>query len=251
MSGHPESTERPAVGVLADDERRDRVVDAVAEAGGEPLVEEAATAADPAFVVAVGERALRAAVGDDPATPVLPVEAGKGVASTPFADLPRALSVAVAGEAERTERALLSVRRGDDDPVPALFDVTLVTTEPARISEYRLADGGERVSQFRADGAVVATPAGTHGYAAAADGPLLAPGTGVAAVVPLAPFVTDREQWVLPDDDLSVTVVRDEGAVSLYADDEHVGEVPPHTTVTVARDGSATLLSTPVTRPFF
>lgn len=251
MDGHSETTGTPSVGVLADDEHRDRVRAAVEAAGAEPVHDEGGRTADPSFVVAVGESALVTAARRDSPPPVLAVDAGRGVASTPLSGLSDAVETVLAGEAGRTTRTRFAVGRGDEAPVRAVFDATLVTSEPARISEFRLEAGAERVSQFRADGVVVATPAGTHGYAAAADGPLLAPGSDVAAVVPLAPFVTDRQQWVLPDDALSLTVARDEGAVSVYADSDHLGTVPPGTPVTVAADGTVELLTTPATESFF
>lgn len=251
MDGHSETTGTPSVGVLADDEHRDRVLAAVEAAGADPVPDAGDRAADTSFVVAVGESALVTAARRDSPPPVLPVDAGPGVASVPLASLPDAVETVLAGGGDRTERTRFAVARRDETPVRAVFDATLVTTEPARISEFRLESGPEHVSQFRADGVVVATPAGTHGYAAAADGPLLAPGTGVAAVVPLAPFVTDRQQWVLPADALSLTVARDEGAVSVYADADHLGTVSPGTPVTVAADGTVELLTTPATEPFF
>ncbi|WP_394351524.1 hypothetical protein [Halobacterium bonnevillei] len=56
----------------------------------------------------------------------------------------------------------------------------MVTAEPARISEYAVETGTERVDEVRADGVVAATPAGSHGYARDADGPLLSRGRGLA-----------------------------------------------------------------------
>ena len=107
----------------------------------------------------------------------------------------------------------------------ALFDITLVTDEPARISEYGVASRGDSVATFRADGVVVATAAGSHGYAGAVDAPSLSTAVDAVAVAPVAPFVTDTRRWVLPDDQLTLTVERDEGPIALVADGRRVTSV--------------------------
>jgi NAD+ kinase len=90
--------------------------------------------------------------------------------------------------------------------------------EPARISEFCVRTGGEEVDRFRADGVVVSTPAGSPGYNRAANGPVVAPETGVLSVVPVAPFATDIDGWVLPIDEVTLSVERDETPVELLAD---------------------------------
>jgi NAD+ kinase len=208
----------PVVGVVGTDHSA-----AVRAAGGEPLVGEASAvvAAAPEVVVAVGEGALCALVAAGVEAPVLPVDAGPGVSSVAAADLGTALERVLAGESTRARLPLL----GAGEDLRALFDCMLVTAEPARISEFTLHSGDDRVATFRADGVVVATPAGSHGYARRADGPLVAPGTGVVAVVPVAPFSTDADSWVVEPEGLRLTVERDEAPVELLADDRVAGEV--------------------------
>jgi len=98
----------------------------------------------------------------------------------------------------------------------------LVTDEPARISEYAVATRDRDVDQVRADGVVVATPAGSHGYAADAGGPLLSAGARALAVVPVSPFRVERSQWVL-DAPASLRVVRDDADVTLLVDGRDCG----------------------------
>jgi len=94
----------------------------------------------------------------------------------------------------------------DDEHVRAAMDAMLVTSTPARISEYVVRAGDEHVTTVRADGVVIALPAGHSGCARAADDPVVAPEAGVVAVVPVAPFATDPDHWVVPIDGLSVTM---------------------------------------------
>jgi NAD+ kinase len=127
----------------------------------------------------------------------------------------------------------------------------LSTDEPARISEYTVRCGAETVATFRADAVLVTTPAGSTGYARAAKGSLLAPGTGVVGVVPIAPFVTDTDQWVLPDDAVSLVVERDETPVELLVDGRSVGLVDPRQPVKVEQTASLTVAVVEESRGFF
>ncbi|WP_339104368.1 NAD(+)/NADH kinase [Haloterrigena salinisoli] len=125
----------------------------------------------------------------------------------------------------------------------ALFDVALVTDEPARISEYGVSSRGDSIATFRADGVVVATAAGSHGYAGTVDAPHLSEAVGAVAVAPVAPFVTDTRRWVLPDDRLELTVERDEGPIALVADGRRVTSVGVDARISVSVDDSLETLS--------
>lgn len=202
----------------------------------------------PAAVVAPGERSVLAMARRDPSTPVLPVAAGQGVRSVAGDDLADALAGVLADEYDVDERRLLSVAAGGERVGRAALDVMLVTRDPAKISEYAIRCGDDRVARFRSDGVVLATPAGSSGYAAAAGGPVLAPGTGLAAV-PVAPFATDADHWVLdPADGVELSVERDEGAVELLVDDERRRTIPPRTPVTLSVDGTVPILVGPESR---
>jgi NAD+ kinase len=227
------------LGVVGDD----AAADAVRERADEVAVGDAAAvaASSPSAVVAVGEPALLALVRERVAAPVLAVDAGPGVPSVARDDLAAAVESLDAGEWTARDRRLLSVEV-DDRGLPALADAMLVTIGPADISEYGVEAGGES-TRFRADGVVVASPAGSHGYAASAGGPLVAPGTGAVAVVPVAPFTVDHRHWVL-DPPVTLSVERDESAVSLLVDDRDRGALPRDAEVTVDWGGSVTFAVT-------
>ncbi|WP_222919740.1 NAD(+)/NADH kinase [Natrinema sp. SYSU A 869] len=211
-------------------------------------------AAKPSVLVAVGEATLSAVARVDVDSPVLPVGSVTGVESVDRDHLPDALEAVLSGRAVRRERPVLGVTLesadtdDSDDPAireRALFDVTLITDEPARISEYSVRDRGSDVATFRADGVVTATPAGSHGYASAVDAPQLSPATDAVAVAPIGPFVTQTRQWVLPTDALTFAVERDEGDVTLVVDGRSVGTVTVDSQVRVSLAGSLTTLAVP------
>lgn len=211
-----------------------------------------ALAENPEAVVAVGESALLAAVREGVRAPVLPVETGPGYGGVEADDATAAVERLLVDEFETVSRSLLDVSVGDEQVGPALADVTLVTTEPARISEYAVRSRGEQVARFRSDGVVVSTPTGSHGYSRNAGGPLLEPGTGVVSVVPVAPFAVNVDHWVLStDQSVTLTVERDEGEVSLLLDDQIERSVPPNISVKVAAGDSLDIVQVPESRPFF
>lgn len=219
------------------------IAQAVDDAGGTPLVDDPLS--DPVCVIAAGESALYSLV-PDVSVPVLPVETETpGLDPITREDLPQALSMLLdavqhqSGTESSTRSQLKSTHStthihthpvvGIDRPdgrMHALMDVTLVTAEPARISEYTVMAGTERVMSVRADGIVVATPAGSHGYAHDAGGPYIAPETGVGAVIPIAPFSTTGNQRVLSLSDIRLTIERDEASVELLVDGRSAGTVP-------------------------
>ena len=226
----------------------------VERAGGTAVEGDAASVldAEPSAVVALGESALLDLVRAGVAVPVLPVDAGRGVRSVPGDSLERALRRVVDGDWSASTRRTLSVSVGGREAATALMDVMLITSEPARISEYRVDTPARPVSRFRADGVVVATPQGSHGYCRNLDGPLLAPETDALAVVPVAPFAINHQQWVLDmDGGVTLSVARDEGAVSLFADDAEVRRIEPGERVEVVADGELALVETAEGGPIF
>ncbi|WP_232688117.1 hypothetical protein [Halobacterium zhouii] len=175
-------------------------------------------------LVALGEDALLDVVAARVDAPVLPVAAGEEYGGVLREGLRRALAALAGGEYEIRDRPTLAVSAPTGEH-RALADATLVTTHPGKISEFAVRGDGEHVDQVRADGVVAATPAGSHGYAAAAGGPLLQGGADSVAVVPIAPFRVEQTSWVL-DLPVECTVTRNVSDVSLFVDGRECGAVP-------------------------
>lgn len=202
-------------------------------------------------VVAVGERALVDLVRSDlpTAVPVLPIGSVDGVASLPRDAVDRGVGSLLNGSFERVGHPVLSVSPPGD--MRALFDLTLVSEEPARISEFTVRSGTETVDRFRADGVVVATPAGSGDYARAAGGPVVGGGTGVVAIVPISPFATDTDHWVLDDASVVLRVERDENPVELLVDGRSADRVVPGEPLRIAPAAELTLVAVSGSRSAF
>lgn len=236
-----------SVGVVGDEPLAGRLAAPIEDAKRSVVTGEAGAvcAAGPEFVVAVGEPALLSVARERPSVPVLPVDAGAGVDAVTPDEALEAVESALGGDATPIEHPLLTVSV-DGDPVgSALMDVMLVTEGPARISEYALYYRDDRLTHVRADGVVIATGAGSHGYAGAVGGPKIAPETGVIGVVPIAPFQIGSERWVLDPAATALSVVRDEGAVSLFLDDRQRRTVGRGSTVEFDVESTLTLLQVP------
>ncbi|ELY57094.1 ATP-NAD/AcoX kinase [Natronococcus amylolyticus DSM 10524] len=219
------------VGIVAEEaDRRSAVVDSLAaslEDRGRTIVEVSAAVpseADASVLVALGECALSALARETPDVPVLPVGDSAGLESVAAESVADALEAILSNTASVRSHPILEVAL-EGERYRGLFDVTLVTAEPAKISEYSVRSDDELVGSFRSDGVVAATPAGTHGYASAVDAPELSAALEAVAVAPIAPFATHARQWVLPPG-FELRVERDEGPVTLVVDDRSVRSVP-------------------------
>lgn len=204
---------------------------AVETAGGR-LVDAAAADA----LVAVGDDTLRdvlvtEAGSASPTRPVIPVRNPEPGGPSDAAGVEGAVRRLLDGTERRVSCPVVAVETNGSVVGRAVFDVTLVTDEPARISEYAVETTTRHREAFRADGVVVATPLGSEGYANAAGGPVVAPGTGLA-VVPIAPFRTRKDTWVV-NDGVTLTVERESETVSLVLDGSPHGTVVPGRSVDV------------------
>jgi NAD+ kinase len=234
------SDEGVSVGVVGECESS-VLVEALSRRDETHLVGDARTVCSRArsLVVAVGRDALLSVANERPAAPVLPVETGRGVESVGTVEVPSALEAVLDGDPRTHRHPLLSVAVDGESVGTAFGDVTLVTGEPARISEFAI-DHGRRVATVRADGVVIATPAGSAAYATDAGGPVLAPGIDAVGVVPIAPFHTRNRRWILDPGRLSISVIRDDEAVTLRCDGRERATLTSPDRVTFVHEATVT-----------
>lgn len=198
------------------------------------------------LVLAVGEPALLSLADQPPAAPVLPVTPGGSVHAVARDELGSVLDSVFEGEYQTASHPILTLSIDGDDVARAVDDAMLITSEPARISEYGVEIDAGHAERFRADGVVVATPLGSDGYAGAAGGPTIEAEAGLS-VVPISPFSTHARTWVV-NPPVKLTVERDDGDVLLLADDRETEMVPPWAPVELAALDSFELVRVPETR---
>jgi len=106
---------------------------------------------------------------------------------------PQALEAIAAGTYQLSERALLDVeivRAGQTFArYIALNDAVISRGELSRLIKLNVSVDGATLSEYNADGLIVATPTGSTAYSLSAGGPVLTPDSGVFVVTPICPHV--------------------------------------------------------------
>lgn len=192
-------------------------------------------------VFAVGAAAVEALAAVETDCPIVPVDVGIGRYDVDAGDVDRVVDALLEDAFTTVSHPVLAVAVDGERVGHAVADVTLMTSAPARISEYGIETSDGWTETVRSDGVVVATPLGSTGYARAAGGPTLAPETGLAAV-PISPYAMNPDVWVLRAP-VTLSVKRDEADVSLHLDDDIARSVPANAPVDVTLDRTLSLVS--------
>jgi NAD+ kinase len=117
-----------------------------------------------------------------------------------------AVECIAAGKMVFSERTLLEVTVKSSATTPAtmtgLNDVVFSRGEVSRLVRLKTSVNGEALTEFNADGLIVATPTGSTAYSLSAGGPILAPESGAFVITPICPHVLTNR-----------SIIVDEGAV--------------------------------------
>ena len=77
-------------------------------------------------------------------------------------------------------------------------EAVIITSRPAKVSQFRISIDGKLMEEIKADGVVFATPTGSTAYAMSAGGPIVDPRVDGIIIVPLAPYKLSARPWVVP-----------------------------------------------------
>ena len=110
----------------------------------------------------------------------------------------------VTGKFALSERVLIHVeiarRDGTRQSWRALNDAVISRGEISRLIRLRVRVNGAPLTEFNADGLVVATPTGSTAYSLSAGGPILEPLSGVFVITPICPHVLTNRSVIVGDD---------------------------------------------------
>jgi NAD+ kinase len=138
--------------------------------------------------------------------------------STAFRD---AIECIAKGKIAFSDRTLLEVRITNSKVAPmiALNDAVFSRGELSRLIRVRARVDGEPLTEFNADGLIVATPTGSTAYSLSAGGPILSPQSGVLVITPICPHVlTNRSIIVSEQSVIEVEATEPDYAVYLTVD---------------------------------
>ena len=115
-----------------------------------------------------------------------------------------AVECIAAGKMVFSERTLLEVAvkssSGESTRMTGLNDVVLSRGEVSRLVRLKASVNGEPLTEFNADGLIVATPTGSTAYSLSAGGPILAPESGAFVITPICPHVLTNRSIIIGED---------------------------------------------------
>ncbi len=144
----------------------------------------------------------------------------------------RAVEAIVNGRYQLSERTLLQVevfRNGRRAARRiALNDAVVSRGELSRLIRLTVKIGGDPVTEYNADGLIVATPTGSTAYSMSAGGPILAPDSGVFVVNPICPHVLTNRA-VITSDAIPIEIIPADQRSSIFLtlDGQVVHELEP------------------------
>ncbi|HLW36214.1 MAG TPA: NAD(+)/NADH kinase [Chthoniobacterales bacterium] len=107
------------------------------------------------------------------------------------------------GKIAFSNRTLLEVVLRDSKekhpPMIALNDAVFSRGEISRLIRLRTRVNGEPLTEFNADGLIIATPTGSTAYSLSAGGPIMEPESGVFVITPICPHVLTNRSIIVSE----------------------------------------------------
>jgi NAD+ kinase len=160
------------------------------------------------------------------------------------------------GDCRVDERTLLKVelRLGSEPPVVryALNDAVISRGQKSQLIRLNVRVDGARLSEYNADGLIVATPTGSTAYALSAGGPVMTPDSGVFVIAPICPHVLTMRPVVVSDQSqIEITPIGEEPDILLSIDGEHHPAVTEDAVIVLSKADRRVRLATLPDTTFF
>lgn len=101
----------------------------------------------------------------------------------------------------------------------ALNEIVVSRRELLKVLKFRIYVNGDYLSEYTADGMIVATPTGSTAYNLSAGGPIVEPGAKMTILTPICPHALTGRSIVLSADDrieIEITGISGRGQVAAY-----------------------------------
>lgn len=156
------------------------------------------------------------------------------------ADWREAAHCLLAGTYRLSERSLLQVEVWRDREMMsgqiALNDAVVSRGELSRLIQIDVRIDGATLSEYNADGLIVATSTGSTAYSLSAGGPVLTPNSGVFVVTPICPHVLTMRPLIVSNESLiEIAPARDQSDVFLTVDGQKAMRIHPEECIRVFR----------------
>jgi NAD+ kinase len=186
----------------------------------------------PDFIIVLGGDGTLLATGHDVARAGIPI-VGVNLGSLGFLtevkqeEIHQALEALDSGRCAVSLRSMLECRLLRNGRViatyEALNDVVVNQGALARITDFDLRINGQFVSNYKADGLIVATPTGSTAYSLAAGGPILAPDVPAFVITPVASHALTNRPLVVQDTDVIEISMKSSREAAILAIDGQQG----------------------------
>ena len=117
----------------------------------------------------------------------------------------------------------------------ALNDIAILKHDISSMIQVATSVGTTPMITYQADGLVVATPTGSTAYSLSVGGPIIAPGTNVISLTPVAPHSLTMRPLVLPADETIRLDVTSRSHSFLVSIDGNSFSCPEHTAIEISR----------------
>ncbi len=97
-------------------------------------------------------------------------------------------------------KVTLSLAGKGPTSMTGLNDAVISRGEVSRLIRLKTRVNGEPLTEFNADGLIVATPTGSTAYSLSAGGPILAPESGALVITPICPHVLTNRSIIVGED---------------------------------------------------
>jgi len=184
--------------------------------------------------------------------PILGINLGRlgFLTETPVDDMFKALGTVLNGESEVVRHFSLRAEGWRDGEMlaygDAMNDVVLQRNRHPRMIEFEMRVDGHFVFRVRADGLVLATPAGSTAYALSAGGPIVHPGLDAITVAPVCPHILSNRPIVLPASErISLRLTDVPAPAAMNLDGQMVHEMIEGDEIRVCKGGEISLVYLP------
>ncbi len=189
-------------------------------------------------------------IGSD--TPILGINLGRlgFLTDTPVGSMFDVVKEVLSGNTKTKRHFGLKAEgwRGDEKLSSgfAMNDVVLQRNEHPRMIEFEMSVRGQFVFRLRADGLVLATPAGSTAYALSAGGPIIHPGVDAICVAPICPHILSNRPIVVPaDDDIELTLLESPKMAALNLDGQEHMDLQAGDRISISKAGEIRLVYLP------